>query len=160
MATQASSTTEASTDPAPFNEEEFHSITDAITVAYRRTCRDLFGPLDDNARTRWFSEFRAFKIVLRLSMHSLNDGNMTKVNYCRHSVDSIVNYHEVTTRLCHELEQFYYGVGERLSFEKQTANFLELKETRVQVCIAWKRDVEAGALAGAAGGCGRNVDGA
>jgi hypothetical protein len=144
--------TQASSGPVTFNEQEYHGISAAIMSAYRRNCRVLFGPLEDLDRIRWISEFRAFKLVIAMSMCSLTDENMARVNYCRFILLPKANYHEVTTRLCREMEEYFYGAREKWSWEKQTANFLELKEAREQVCNAWKRDLETGASAGLGGG--------
>jgi hypothetical protein len=144
--------TQASSGPVTFNAEKYHGITAAITSAYCRNCRALFGPLDNLDRIHWISEFRAFKLVIAMSMCYLTDENMARVNYCRFTLLPMANYHEVTTRLCREMEEYFYGAGEKLTWEKQTANSLELKEAREQVCNAWKRDLEAGASAGLGGG--------
>ena len=139
--------TQASSGQVPFNDIEYRYISNALISAYRRNCRDLFGPLRDLDRSHWLSEFEAFKNVIALSMCSLDDSDLARVNYCQHTLLPLATYHEVTTRLCRELEMYYYGAGERLSWEKQTANYLELKEAREQVFNAWKKDLEAGGLA-------------
>lgn len=53
-----------------------------------------------------------------------------------------------------ELEEYFFGVGESLSWVKVVANAAELREAREEVGKAWKRDLRAGALAGLGRGRG------
>jgi hypothetical protein len=149
-----------STRPVTFIESEYRSLSEALPQLYRRNCRELFGPAYDLNRVEWLAEFTAFKSVIALSMCSLRDGDMARVNNCQFTLLPLATYHEITTRLCRELEEYFYGVGERLGWEKVMANALELREARDAVGEAWKRDLRAGALAGLERGRGGSAGGA
>lgn len=150
---------QTSTGPVIFNESEYRALSEALPRLYRQLCRELFGPAHELNRVAWLAEFTAFKSVIALSMNSLGDDDMARVNNCQFTLLPLVTYHEVTTRLIRELEEYFHGVGEELSFVKVVANALELREARDEVGKAWKRDLIAGALAGLGRGRGGSVGG-
>jgi len=145
--------TQASFGPVTFKESEYRILSDALPRLYRQICRELFSPAHALNRASWLSEFTAFKNVIALSMCSLHDEDIAQVNDCQFTLLPLATYHEVTSRLCREIEEHFNGVGERLSWVRVVANAAELREAREMVGEAWKRDLRAGSLAGL--GCGR-----
>jgi hypothetical protein len=150
---------QTSTGPVIFKESEYSAISEALPRLYHQLCRELFGPSHNLNHAAWLTEFTAFKNVIALSMCNLRDDDLARVNNCQFTLLPLVTYHEVTSRLCRELEEYFNGVREKLSFVKVVANALELRKAREDVGKAWKRDLRAGALAGPGRGHGRSVDG-
>jgi hypothetical protein len=151
---------QTSTGPVIFKESEYLALSEALPRLYRRLCRELFCSEQELNRVAWLAEFTAFKSVIALSMCTLRDDEMARVNNCQFTLLPLATYHEVTTRLYRELEEYFYGAGESLSWVKVVANAAELREAREEVGKAWKRDLRAGALAGPGRGRGGSVGGA